>query len=179
MRAHPASPSAVPAYIVQDVKANRGQPKILIALLLFRLAQVSRIRRPHGLIALVAALMYRGYAEVICSFEIPVTTTVGPGLRIWHGFSIVVNPATVIGRNVVLRQGVTIGKTGRSNDCPVIGDDVAVGASATIVGGIEIGDGAEIGAHSLVTHDVPAGGATRAANTRIFEPRAATKKEIR
>jgi serine O-acetyltransferase len=83
---------------------------------------------------------------------------IGAGLYLGHLCCIVVNTGTVIGRNCTLGHRVTLGSThGRSKrpGCPVIGDDVYIGVGATVVGGIQVGDGAVIGPNSVVVKDVP------------------------
>jgi serine O-acetyltransferase len=65
---------------------------------------------------------------------------------------------TVIGDDVVIRNGVTLGlrRTGERG-APTLGNRVDVGAGAKILGKIHIGDGAVIGANAVVLKDVPAG----------------------
>jgi putative colanic acid biosynthesis acetyltransferase WcaB len=82
---------------------------------------------------------------------------VGPRLRLHHGYGLVVHESAVIGSDCTLRHGTTIGNRRESDDCPVIGDRVDIGCSSVIIGRIEIGDDAKIGAGSVVLHDVPAG----------------------
>ena len=77
----------------------------------------------------------------------------GPGFVILHSMGIVINSQVRGGRSVILEHGVTIGsEKGRS---PVLGDDVYVGAGAKIIGAIEIGTGAKVGANAVVVDDVP------------------------
>ena len=65
----------------------------------------------------------------------------------------------VIGDDCVLRQGVTLGNRylDRPGDAPVLGRRVNVGAGAKLLGPVQIGDDAVIGANAVVLHDVPAG----------------------
>lgn len=83
-------------------------------------------------------------------------TSVGPGLRIYHGIGLIVNPLTVIGSNATLYQGVTIGsRHAGKRVAPTIGDNVIIGAHAVVVGAIRVGHGVRIGANSVVVADVP------------------------
>lgn len=80
---------------------------------------------------------------------------IGSGLRIEHPVGIVVGAGAKIGLNVTILQGVTIGASNSkelkmSSAFPVIGDDVYIGANSSIIGGIEIGSGTHVGAHTLV-----------------------------
>ena len=86
-------------------------------------------------------------------------TTVGPGLQVLHLGPTVIHYQAIIGSNVTLLHGVTIGVSviGISNvGAPRIGDNVAIGAGAAILGAITIGDNVTIGANAVVTRSVPA-----------------------
>jgi serine O-acetyltransferase len=107
--------------------------------------------------------------EVLTGVELPPETTVGPGLRIWHGGNIVVNPNSRIGAGCVLRHGVTIGNLVPGGAAPVIGDQVELGAYAQVLGDVRVGDRAKIGAMSVVLQDVPCGATAVGAPARIVE----------
>ncbi|WP_160147635.1 serine O-acetyltransferase [Arthrobacter sp. TS-15] len=79
----------------------------------------------------------------------------GPGLRIAHPGTIVVNPQVVVGSGCTVHQGVTLGSSGGL--VPKVGSNVWIGPGAQIFGGIRIGDGAVIGANAVVNRDVPRG----------------------
>ena len=88
---------------------------------------------------------------------IPFNTKIGKGFYIGHFGCIVVNPRTVIGKNVNISQGVTIGTSNRGDKAGVatIGDGVYIGPGAKIIGAIKVGNNVAIGANAVVTHDVP------------------------
>lgn len=88
-----------------------------------------------------------------CDFGVQVNP--GGGLYLPHPFSIVVNGHSVIGRNVTLLQGVTLGIRDQYSGAPTIADDVSVNAGAAIIGGVLIGAGSTIGANAVVLSDVP------------------------
>lgn len=69
------------------------------------------------------------------------------------GFGVVINPLAKIGQNVDVQHSVTIGENTRG--VPIIGNNVIIGAKATIIGDIHIGDNVVIGAGSVVVKDVP------------------------
>ncbi|CAG7644940.1 serine O-acetyltransferase EpsC [Actinacidiphila bryophytorum] len=107
---------------------------------------------------------------------------IGRRLFVDHGCSVVIGEQAVLGDDVTIFQQVTIGAVGwwRDNRLPVgerrhpiIGDRVVIGAGATILGRIEVGDDCVIGAHALVLTDVPPKSVVRApasvttARTRI------------
>jgi serine O-acetyltransferase len=83
---------------------------------------------------------------------------IGPGLYLGHLCCIVVNSATVIGRNCTLGHRVTLGSTNRRSrrpGCPELGDNVYIGVGSTVVGGIKVGDNSVVGPNSVVVKDVP------------------------
>ena len=82
---------------------------------------------------------------------------VGGGIRLIHPWMITVNANAVIGRNVTLFKGVTIGiiEHGEKAGNPTIGDHVTICANATICGRITIGNNSWIAAGSFVNFDVP------------------------
>jgi serine O-acetyltransferase len=95
-------------------------------------------------------------SQILTGIDLPCETVVGRRLRIEHFGGIVISGDTVIGDDVVIRHGVTLGlrHTG-ARGAPVIGNGVDIGAGAKILGAVTIGDGAVIGANAVVLHDVP------------------------
>jgi len=91
--------------------------------------------------------------------EIHPGATIGRRLFIDHGMGVVVGETAVIGDDVHIYHGVTFGgKTLESvKRHPTVGNHVTIGAGATLIGNINIGDGAAIGANTTVTHDVAPG----------------------
>lgn len=73
------------------------------------------------------------------------------------------------GRNVYLRQGVTVGANGRSGKHPVIGNNVEFGANCAIIGDIKIGDNVIIGANAVVTKDVPSNSVVAGVPAKIIK----------
>ena len=90
-------------------------------------------------------------------FQISYATDIGPGLYLGHMGNVVINWETKIGSNVNIAQGVTIGRTnnGENSGVPSIGNNVWIGANATIVGGITIGDDVMVAPNTFVNFDVP------------------------
>lgn len=81
---------------------------------------------------------------------------VGPGLFIQHGFGTWI-AAEAIGANCWINQQVTVGYSSGEADRPVIGDNVTISVGAKVLGKVRLGDGARVGANSVVIMDVPAG----------------------
>ena len=90
--------------------------------------------------------------------ELPYSVRLGRRVVVEHQGAIVVHGASMIGDDCILRQGVTIGNKDltRPQDAPTIGEKVNIGSGAKILGAIQIGDGASIGANAVVVRDVPA-----------------------
>src|SRR4051794_7206844 len=97
-------------------------------------------------------------SRAVTGVEIHPAAEIGRALFIDHGAGVVIGETAEIGRNVTLYQGVTLGGTGfqRGKRHPTVGDDVVVGSGAKLLGPIEVGSRAKIGANSVVIHDVPA-----------------------
>lgn len=88
--------------------------------------------------------------------QIPEYTKIGPGLRIFHFGSIVINPDATIGRNFSIAQGTLIGNAaGKRSGVPMIGNNVYMGANSIIIGGVTIGDYVLIAPGAFVNFDVP------------------------
>src|SRR5919109_1756231 len=89
--------------------------------------------------------------------EIHPAARIGKGLFIDHGMGVVIGETAEIGEDVTLYQGVTLGGTGFATGKrhPTLEDDVVVGSGAKLLGPIRVGQGAKVGANSVVIHDVP------------------------
>lgn len=111
-------------------------------------------------------------SQILTGIDLPCEARVGRRLCIEHFGGIVVSGDAVLGDDVVLRNGVTIGlrRTGERG-APVIGDRVDIGAGAKILGAIRIGDDAVIGANAVVLEDVPAGALAVGVPARIVPRR--------
>lgn len=112
------------------------------------------LRKPFSL----AYRFLRTAVQVLTGIELHCETRIGRRLRIEHFGGVIISGDAVIGDDVVIRQGVTVGlsHTGKRG-APVIGNRVDIGAGAKVLGAIRIGDDAVIGANAVVIRDVPAG----------------------
>jgi serine O-acetyltransferase len=94
----------------------------------------------------------------ILQIALPASTEIGPGLYLSHVGGIHISPYAVIGSNCDIAHHVTIGVSGLGRPgAPQLGNNIYVGTGATLIGKIKIGDGAKIGANTLVLADVPPG----------------------
>lgn len=89
--------------------------------------------------------------------EIHPGATIGKGLFIDHGHGVVIGETAIIGDNVTLYQGVTLGGTGKEKGKrhPTLEDNVMVSAGAKILGSFTVGENSKIGAGSVVLQEVP------------------------
>ena len=95
--------------------------------------------------------------QFFTNIDIHPGATIGTNVFIDHGIGVVIGETTIIGNNVTIYQGVTLGgvslNPGKRH--PTIEDDVTIGAGAKILGNITIGKGSKIGANSVVVSNVP------------------------
>jgi len=104
------------------------------------------------------AMFISQHARRKTGIEIHPGATIGEDLFIDHGMGIVIGETTIIGDNVTLFHGVTLGGIGGHKNQvrhPKIHDNVVVGAGAKILGPISIGINSKIGANAVVLKDVP------------------------
>jgi serine O-acetyltransferase len=100
----------------------------------------------------------------LASCDLPHQASIGPGLRIFHGRGLAVNDAAVIGGDVTIFGGVTIGRRDRIADdgtrhqlgAPVVHDRCWIGPNVVVVGPITVGEGARLAGGAVVMRDVPA-----------------------
>ncbi len=117
-------------------------------------------------------------AESVTGTELPCEVVIGRRLRIEHSFDIVVSGDAVLGDDVVLRNGVTIGlRHEGKRGAPVIGNRVDIGAGAKLLGPIHIGDDVSIGANAVVIRDVPSHSIAVGVPARVVAKRAADTSE--
>jgi serine O-acetyltransferase len=97
-------------------------------------------------------------SRFLTGIEIHPGAKIGEGFFIDHGMGVVIGETSVIGDNVTIYQGVTLGGTShlRAKRHPTLGDNVVVGVGAQLIGDITIGDNTKVGAGSVVVSSVPA-----------------------
>ena len=157
---------------------------VLVAILFFEDIKAARKRDPAAKSFLEVVLLYQGLhalvshrvahflynirlyflARLLSQFtrfatgiEIHPGARIGKRFFIDHGMGVVIGETAVIGDDVLLYQGVTLGGTGivKGKRHPTIGNNVVIGAGANVLGDITIGDSSYIGANAVVIKDVP------------------------
>lgn len=106
-------------------------------------------------------LYYSYRFQRICDkhgIEIPRDTVIGKGLYLGHPYNITINKKAVLGENINIHKGVTIGQEnrGKRKGTPTILNRVWIGINATVVGNITVGEDVLIAPNSYVNCDVPA-----------------------
>lgn len=145
-------------FLFQDLKANKGNFKGQLVTFLFRLMQVVCSNKLVKIVCIPYVIFYKILVEWFLNIELPYHSVVGKGFSIYHGHATVINQNTIIGKNCILRQSVTIGNKllsdGSDSRSPEIGDGVEIGANTCIIGPITIGNNVTIGAGSVVVKSI-------------------------
>lgn len=119
-------------------------------------------RVAHALMQAGTPILPRAIAYVtraVTGVEIHPSAVIGREFFIDHGAGVVIGETAVIGDRVTLYQGVTLGGTGfqRGKRHPTVRDNVTVGSGAKLLGPIDVGADAKVGANTVVVEDVPPG----------------------
>ena len=150
----------------EDIAAARlrdpaARSAVEVALLYPGLHAVWAHRVSHALWRRRLRLLARAGSQVsrwLTGIEIHPGANIGRRLFIDHGMGVVIGETAVVGDDVMLYHGVTLGGRTRASGKrhPTLGDGVAVGAGAKILGPVTIGAGSVVGANAVVTRDAPA-----------------------
>ena len=152
--------------IRRDIQAARERDpaatstlEIIFAYPGFHARQLHRIAHSlHRRGLRLPARMISHLSRAATGIEIHPGAEIGDGFFVDHGMGVVIGETSVIGDDCHLYQGVTLGGSSikRVKRHPTLGNSVIVGAGAKIIGAVNIGDGAKIGAGSVVVTNVPA-----------------------
>lgn len=120
----------------------------------------------------LAAGLLSQYSRRITGIEIHPGAKIGNRLFIDHGMGVVIGETAMVGDDVTIYHGVTLGGIGGSRGIrrhPTVGNGVVIGSGAKILGPISIGAAAKIGANSVVLKDIPAGATAVGSPARIVD----------
>lgn len=146
----------IDSYFERD-PAIRSKAEVILcypgfhALIFYRLSH-ALWRRNFNLVARFISQL----ARFLTGIEIHPGATIGKGLFIDHGAGVVIGETALIGNNVTLYHGVTLGGTSLKSEVrhPQLGDNIIIGAGAQLLGPIKVGSGAKIGSNAVVVKDV-------------------------
>ncbi|MGB7802499.1 colanic acid biosynthesis acetyltransferase WcaB [Buttiauxella sp.] len=145
--------------MLEDLRANSWSLRPCCMVMAYRIAHFCSVWRKKSVInnlwAAPIILLYRFITECLFGYEIQAGATIGRRFTIHHGYAVVINKFVVAGDDFTIRHGVTIGNRSKSNDCPVIGNGVDLGANVVIIGDITLGNNVVVGAGSVVLDNVP------------------------
>jgi len=114
--------------------------------------------------------MVSNWAKLWTSIEIHPGAEIGKRFVIDHGVGVVIGETAIIGDDVLIYHGVTLG--GKTLDPvkrhPTVGDRVIIGAGAKLIGAITIGNDCAVGANAVVTKDMPNGTVAVGVNARLL-----------
>lgn len=151
-------------YDIENVMKNdpAARTKLEVLLLYQSIHVLIFYRIAHGLYKIKLFFLARLISQLgrfFTGIEIHPGAKIGKGLFIDHGMGVVIGEVAEIGDNLTIYHGVTLGGTGKDKGKrhPTVGNNVIIGCGAKILGPISIGDGAKIGANSVVLKDVPKG----------------------
>ena len=118
---------------------------------------VCRLPRPVRFLLRPLAVLRHRFWSVVSGADVPANASLGGGLVLLHPNGVVIHSRATLGPNCLVFQQVTLG-TDRRGGVPAVGGHVDIGAGAKLIGGIRVGDHAQIGANAVVLCDVPEGG---------------------
>ena len=103
------------------------------------------------------ARVIMAFSQILTNIDIHPGATIGKRVFIDHGIGVVIGETAIIGDDVTIYQGVTLGgvSLNKGKRHPTIEDNVIIGGGAKVLGDITIGKGSKIGANSVVVKDVP------------------------
>lgn len=118
----------------------------------------------------MTALWLQSQASAVFGLDIHPAACMGAGILLDHGTGIVIGETAHVGDGCTLLHGVTLGGTGKDSGDrhPKVGRDVLIGANASLLGNISVGDGAKIGAGSIVLGPIPSGATAVGAPAKII-----------
>ncbi len=141
--------------LVKEIKELKGNSKGVIFIIFFRLSNFFTKSKFLKILGFPIRIVYKILFQWILGIDIDDSTKIGFGFNVYHGQSLIINRDTIIGNNVTVRHNTTIGIAKEGGNCPIIGDNVTIGANAVVIGDIKIGNNSVIGAGSVVIRNVP------------------------
>lgn len=178
LAAEPRIAASAAVDLLSSVARNPAYPSVLVPYLFakgFLGLQVHRVAHHlwHRQRRLAAMFLQSRVSEVF-SMDIHPGAAIGSGVFIDHATGVVIGETAVVGDDVSILQNVTLGGTGKETGDrhPKIGSGVLLSAGAKVLGNVAVGDGAKVGAGSVVLAPVPAGTTAVGVPARVVRSRA-------
>jgi len=126
------------------------------------------------------ARFFSQLARFFTGIEIHPGAKIGKGVVIDHGMGVVIGETCIIGDDVLIYHGVTLGGTGNDKGPrhPIIENNVVIGAGATILGRVRIGANTKIGANTVVLRNIPENSTVVGEQGRIVNTQDSTRNEL-
>jgi putative colanic acid biosynthesis acetyltransferase WcaB len=146
-------------YAFQDWLANTGNTKGRLVLLMYRFAQYFYLKpQPLRLLGIPLFVLHKLIVQWLLCIYLPLGSKIGAGLKLYHGYALVVHEKAIIGANCTLRHSTTLGNRRIEEKIVIgfirIGNNVDIGCNTVILGPLSVGDNVTIGAASLLLKDV-------------------------
>lgn len=126
-----------------------------IFLFFFKISNFFTKNKFRKIIGFPVRKLYMITVQWFMGIDISDTTVFGKGFKVFHGQGLIIHSDTKIGNNVTVRHNTTIGVARDDGKCPIIGNNVNIGANSVIIGEIEIGDNVIVAAGSIVIKSIP------------------------
>jgi len=135
------------------------------AIYIYRVANYLYLKK----IPLIPKLLY-WFIFLVFNSVVPPSAKIGANSKLaYGGIGVVLHSASVIGSNVVIGQGVTIGRKLDPSGVPTIGNDVYISAGSRVLGEVYVGNNVIIGANAVVINDVPDNSIVAGAPAKIIK----------
>ena len=141
--------------LINEIKLLKGNSKGIIFLIAFRISNTFTKNKMTKIIGFPIRILYKLIIQWILGIDIEDSTNIGSSFNVYHGQSLIINKDVIIGNNVIVRHNTTIGNARKGGGCPIIENNVEIGANSVIIGKITIGHHSIIAAGSVVINDVP------------------------
>lgn len=141
------------------------------ALFVYRLGRALRTRRRRPLIGPLGWVCFRAFELLVrtaTGIQLDVEAEIAPGFYVGHHGGICVGPGVRIGKNSSIGQMCLVAASGVGGGAPVLGERVYLAPGCKVLGPIAVGDGAAIGANSVVIADVPRNGVVMGVPARVI-----------
>lgn len=122
----------------------------------FRVGSFLKTRKGACKVLYILVFLIHRHNQYKTGIQLPLGTSIGPGLCFSHFSCIVINNSAVIGKNFTMFHGCTIGSVrGPKGGVPTIGDNVVMCTGSKIIGNVKVGNNVMIGAGAVVVKDIP------------------------